>query len=336
MDIKEVLISLSSSVAIGDIDEACILAKDILKEYCPVFDCNDLGFYGKFDAKSDKTIMIEAHIDEVGMIVTHIDDNGFLSVSNCGGIDVKTLPSAQVVVHGKEKVKGVFCSTPPHLSKENATYDNISDIKIDTGLKEKAKELISIGDFVTYDVKASALIDSRVTSKSLDDRAGCTVLLELAGRLYGKDLPVNVVLLFSDKEELGMRGVRTAAYSLDIDEAIAVDVSFASAPGVPEDKSGKLSDGAMIGVSPVLSSKISKKLLALAKENGIAYQCEVMGGSTGTDADALSVMKEGIPCGLISVPLRNMHSAVEVVDTKDIVCTADLLEKYILDGGAVN
>ena len=132
-----------------------------------------------------------------------------------------------------------------------------------------------------------------------------------------------------------MRGARTAAYGIAADEAVAVDVSFALAPDLPTNKCGHLSKGTMIGISPILSSAVYKKLLALAKEKDIAYQTEVMGGTTGTDADVISVTKEGIPCGLLSVPLRNMHSSVEVVDINDIKATADLLEAYILDGGAI-
>ena len=335
MDIKEVLFSLCDNAAIGNVDSASKIAKNMLSKYCDTVSVGGLGFYGKFNADSDKTVLIEAHIDEVGMIVTHIDDNGFLTVANCGGIDVKTLPSLSVIIHGKREVKGVFCSTPMHLADKEQSFNDISEIKIDTGLKEKAKEFISIGDFVTYDTKAVSLLGSRVTAKSLDDRAGCTVLLKLAEMLYDKKPDINVVLLFSDAEELGMRGARTAVFDMDIDEAVAIDVSFALAPDLPSHKCGILSKGVMIGVSPILSSAIYKKLINLAKENDIEYQTEVMGGATGTDADVISVSKAGIPCGLVSIPLRNMHSSVEVVDIKDIESTAQLLYKYIACGGAL-
>lgn len=335
MNIKEILFSLSNACCIGEIKDATVVAKDVLSAFCNVTDLNGASFVGEFNSNKAKTVLIEAHIDEVGMIVTNVDDNGFVTVAACGGIDVKTLPSSTVVIHSKEKVTGVFCTTPPHLSKSDETYESISDLKIDTGLNKKAKEIISVGDFVTYDVKATSLCESRISGKSLDNRAGCAALLLLAEKLSGKELPVNVVLMFSDSEELGMRGARTAAYGITADEAVAVDVSFALAPDLPTNKCGHLSKGTMIGISPILSSAVYKKLLALAKEKDIAYQTEVMGGTTGTDADVISVTKEGIPCGLLSVPLRNMHSSVEVVDINDIKATADLLEAYILDGGAI-
>ncbi len=335
MDIKEVLFSLCDSAAIGSVDTASKTAEKILSNYCDTKSVGGLGFYGKFCADSKKTILIEAHIDEVGMIVTHIDNDGFLTVASCGGIDVKTLPSLPVIIHGKREVKGVFCSTPMHLADKEQSYADIGEVKIDTGLKEKAKELISVGDFATYDTKAASLCGSRITAKSLDDRAGCAVLLKLAEMLSENKPDVNVILLFSDAEELGMRGARTAVFDMDIDEAVAVDVSFALAPDLPAHKCGILSKGGMIGISPILSSAIYKKLICLAKENGIEYQTEVMGGTTGTDADVISITKAGIPCGLVSIPLRNMHSSAEVVDIKDIKASADLLYKYIACGGAL-
>lgn len=336
MNIKHTLKVLSDAVCIGDIREASVTAKDILKEYCPVTECEDSGFYGKFDFGREKTVIIEAHIDEVGMIVTDIDDEGFVTVCNCGGIDPKILSATPVVIHSSEKHNGVFCSVPPHLSNGKEKYDDISKIKIDTGLSKKAAELISIGDFVTYGVKSQELCENCITGKSLDNRAGCTALLLLAERLKKAELPVNVVLLFSYGEELGLRGVRTAAYGIKADEAIVIDVSFAQCPDIPKEKSGIMSNGAMIGFSPVLSSAISEKLVYTAEKNGFLYQKEVMGSSTGTDADVLSLVKEGIPCGLVSIPLKNMHSPVEIVDINDILSTVDIIEKYILFGGVSN
>ncbi len=335
MDIKEVLFSLCDNAAIGNVDFASKYAKSVLSNYCEVKELGGLSFCGAFNANSEKTVLIEAHIDEVGMIVTHIDDNGFLTVANCGGIDVKTLPSLPVVIHGKKEVKGVFCSTPMHLSKKEECFNDISEVKIDTALKEKAKDYINVGDFVTYDVKSASLLGSRVTAKSLDDRAGCAVLLSLAERLSKEELPVNVILLFSDAEELGLRGARTAVFDMDVNEAIAVDVSFAYAPDLPAHKCGTISKGAMIGISPVLSSAVYKKLLKIASEEGFAYQTEVMGGTTGTDADVISVTKGGIPCGLVSIPIRNMHSSSEVADINDIISCTELIYKYIIGGGAV-
>ena len=230
----------------------------------------------------------------------------------------------------------MFCSTPPHLSSGEIEYNDIGSLKIDTMLGLKARDIISVGDFVTFFAEPQELLGTRVTAKALDDRAGVTCLLELARRLSGKKLPFNVVFALTDAEELGVRGAKTATYDITPDEAIALDVSFADGPDIAPTECGKLSSGAMIGVSPVLDREISNKLISLAKENNIPYQTEVMAGRTGTNGDVISLNKSGVRTGLVSIPERNMHTEVEVVDIKDIESVCDILEQYILKGGVKN
>ena len=332
MNIKETLFELSNAVSIGNITEASDIAYKKLSKHVKAIQ-NGITVVGKIESDSNHTLMLEAHIDEVGFVVTDIDANGFLTVKNCGGIDLRSLPARTVTVHGKEKVTGVFCATPPHLGGPKE-YDDISALKIDTLLGEKAKEVISIGDFVTFNTKASDLCGSRIVGKSLDNRAGVACLLELAERLCDKKLPFNIVFAFTDQEELGCRGAQTASFDISPDEAIVIDVSFADAPDVPSNDCGKLGGGAMIGMSPVLDRGISKKLVSVAKGNNLSYQTEVMGGKTGTNGDVISISKSGVKTGLVSIPLRNMHSDVEIIDVKDIKNVCDLLEKYILGGNA--
>ncbi|MBR5473539.1 MAG: M42 family peptidase [Clostridia bacterium] len=332
MNIKETLFELSDAVSIGNITDASDKAYKILSQYADTTQ-NGINVIGKIKGNSEYTLMLEAHIDEVGFVVTDIDDNGFLSVKNCGGIDLRMLPSRTVVIHGKEKITGVFCATPPHLGGVKE-YDDISALKIDTLLGEKAKDVVSVGDFVTFNQKATDLNDTRVTGKSFDNRAGVVCLLALAKKLSGKQLPFNVVFALTDQEELGHRGAKTTVFDVSPDEAIALDVSFADAPDVPSNECGKLSGGAMIGISPVLDKQISKKLIAIAKDNNMPYQTEVMGGRTGTNGDVISISKSGVKTGLVSIPLRNMHTDVEIIDIKDIENVCDLLEKYILGGNA--
>ena len=332
MNIKETLFKLSNAVSIGNITDASNFAYGELSKYVKTIQ-NGITVVGKIESNSDYTLMLEAHIDEVGFVVTDVDDKGFLTVKNCGGIDLRALPSRVVTIHGKEKVIGVFCATPPHLGGPKE-YDDISALKIDTLLGEKAKEAISVGDFVTFNTKAASLQNGRITGKSLDNRAGVVCLLNLAERLCDKALPFNVVFALTDAEELGCRGAQTATFDISPDEAIVLDVSFADAPDVPGNECGTLGGGAMIGMSPVLDKGISKKLVSVAKDNNLSYQTEVMGGKTGTNGDVVSISKSGVKTGLVSIPLRNMHSDVEIIDVKDIENVCDLLEKYILGGNA--
>lgn len=335
MDIKETLMRLSEQSAVGTVKTAADTAYEILSKYARTEKTDNLTVIGFIKGASDKTLMLDAHIDEVAMIVTDVDDGGFITVAKSGGIDLRTLPAARVTVHGKRDIKAVFCSTPPHLSSGEAEYDDISKLKIDTALGSKAKEIVSVGDYVTYDVQPVSLFENIVTGKSLDDRAGVVCLLELAERLSDKKLPHNVAFVLSDGEELGLRGSKTATFSVEPDEAIAIDVSFGDGPDISPDDCGKVSHGAMIGISPVLDKEISRRLCECAEELGNEYQTEVMGGRTGTNGDVISVTKGGVRTGIVSIPLRNMHTGAELVDVRDIANVCDILEKYILSGGVL-
>ena len=336
MDIKEILFSLSERDAIGTVTEASDTAREILSEYAETQNVGNLSVVGFVKGKSDYTVLLDAHIDQIGMIVTDVDGEGFLTVSNSGGIDIRALPARAVKVHGKEKIPAVFCSTPPHLAKGETEYTDIAEMKLDTGLGKKAKEIVSIGDYVTFSAAPTSLSGDLVTGRSFDDRSGVACLLETAKRLSNKELPVSVAILLSDGEELGMRGAATAAFNIKADEAIAVDVSFGDGIGISETECGKLGEGAMIGVSPVLCRDLSDRLIGIAEQNGIKYQLEAMGGKTGTNADVISVSRGGVKTCTVSIPLRNMHTEVETLSLQDLNSVCDLLEKYILSGGLFN
>ena len=203
-------------------------------------------------------------------------------------------------------------------------------------LGAKAKDLVSLGDYITFSAEPAELSGGLVTGRSFDDRAGVACLLKTAELLSGKALPCRVVLLFSDAEELGMRGAAAASFGIRPDEVIAVDVTFGDGIGISAEECGKLGGGPMIGFSPVLDSGVSKKLCKVAAENGIDYAPEVMGGKTGTNADVLSTAESGAKTCTVSIPLRNMHTEVETVSLADIESSAELLAKYILSGGLLN
>ncbi len=336
MNIKELLFKLSSLDAVGNITAASDFAYGILSKYTSAEKMDNLTVIGFIDGKNDYTLMLDAHIDQIAMVVTDIDDNGFLTVSNAGGIDIRTLPSRAVNVHGKETVPAVFCATPPHLSKGEDTFNDIADIKLDTSLGKKTKDIVSVGDLVTFAGKCGELQNDLVYGRSFDDRAAVACLLMLAEKLYGKKPPINVAFVLSDSEELGMRGVRTAAFRVNPDEAIAIDVSFGDGVGISSEECGTLSKGGMIGISPSLSKEISNKLINTAKENDISYQLEVMGSRTGTNADMISINREGVKTCTLSIPLRNMHSETEILSLCDLESVCNLLYAYIMSGGALN
>ena len=336
MDIKQTVISLSESHgASGNEENAAAAALSVLREYCPdaaVVNGNVIGNFG-IHREGLPSLVLDAHIDQVGFIVTNITEEGFVKVGNIGGIDRRLLPAQPVVIHGKHDIKGVICSVPPHLSSGSSKVLSIEDIAIDTGMtSDELYQVISLGDTVTFDVSCRQLIGDRITGGALDDRCGVAALLYTLELLHGQNTAYNVTVIFSTQEEVGERGAKIGAFTIDPDIALAVDVSFAYAIGEDESKCGYLGKGPMIGLSPSLSREISDSLIAAAEKAGIPYQKEVMSGLTSTNADRYSVNKCGAKTCTVSIPLRNMHTPVEVIDIRDVEMTAKLLAEFIKEG----
>ncbi len=336
MELFELLKKLTDcSGTSGDETDAAAAAKEELAKYMPCeTDCmgNVVGSTGV----DGETVLLDAHLDQIGLIVTAIDDTGFLKISACGGADALVLAAAEVTVHGKEKLPGVIVSTPPHLNHNDEKKAlKITELAVDLGLtKAQAEEKVSVGDRITLNTPLKKMLNQRVCGASLDDRCGVAAILHCLD-LLGEDvkrLPLRVV--FSANEETGGSGAKVAGFNAQTAEAIAVDVSFAKAPGLKESVRAKLGKGTMIGFAPTLNHEMSKKLLRAAEENGIAYQCEVMSGRTGTNADDIAVAGKGTRMALLSIPLRNMHTAAEVVDLRDVEATAQLMAAYLRTGEA--
>lgn len=317
----------------GAENEAAAVASELLGRYMPVT-VDALGSVKGTKGNGEIHILLDAHLDQIGLVVTAVDEDGFLKVSKCGGADIRVLAASEVTVHGKEKLFGVITSTPPHLvtADDSGKAKSFDDIAVDIGMnKENAEKYVSLGDRITFNGKFTRLAGNRVSSPSIDDRAGVAAILRCLGMLEGKELDCKLTVCFSVQEETGGSGAQTAAFSADADEAIAVDVSFASAPDVSGEKYASLGGGAMIGYAPSLDYEMSRKLSDIAEKKNIPNQPEVMGGKTGTNCDEIQVAGKGVRTSLISVPLRNMHTAVEVCDLEDIENTAKLMAEYIIE-----
>lgn len=288
------------------------------------------GILGRRDAK--RRIMLDAHIDQIGMVVTNIDEDGFLHITQVGGVDRRTMPGSIVTVYGKETLTGVICTLPPHLAQGgDGKIAPVDKQAIDLGLtKEEAEKLVAIGDRAVLTNPVKKLLGSRVSGTALDDRAGCACIIRAARLVKDKDPDCCVMVVCSTREEVGGQGAKIRTYALEPTEAIAVDVSFAAQPGT-SGLTAELGGGPMIGFSASLDRRMSKRLIELAKENNIPYQLEAMGGRTGTNADSISVSRGGVRSGLISVPQRNMHTPAEVCDLSDMENIAKLIAAYILD-----
>ncbi|MBQ8027217.1 MAG: M20/M25/M40 family metallo-hydrolase [Clostridia bacterium] len=338
MEMFEILCALChSNGTSGDETAAAQVASQMLEKYMPVH-CDAMGnVIGDTEIAGSK-ILLDAHIDRIGFAVTAIDDKGFIKVARVGGIDPIVLSAAEVTVHGKQEVYGVIASTPPHLaSKEEKKAQQIDELALDVGMtKEEAEKIISVGDRITMNGDLQRLLTNRVSGAALDDRCGVAAILRCLEILGDKlnELPIRV--MFSSCEETGSAGAVAGGFSAGADEAIAVDVSFAKAPGTDDSIKAKLGEGTMIGYAPSLNFEMSRRLEKLAKEKGIKYQIEVMGSRTGTNADDIAVSAGGKKTALLSVPQRNMHTAVEIIDLDDIESTAQLMAAYILSREGAN
>lgn len=317
----------------GAENKAAAVAAELLGKYMPV-SIDPLGSITGTMGSGEMHILLDAHLDQIGLIVTAIDEDGFLKVTKCGGADIRVLAAAEVTVHGKEKLFGVITSTPPHLSTpdDSGKAKDFDDIAVDIGMnKETAEKYVSLGDRITFNGEFVPLAGNRVSSPSIDDRAGIAVILRCLEILEGRELNCKISVCFSVQEETGGSGAQTAAFAAQADEAIAVDVSFASAPNVSSEKYAALGGGAMIGYAPSLDYEMSRKLSLIAENKNIPNQPEVMGGKTGTNCDEIQVAGKGVKTALISIPLRNMHTAVEVCDLEDIENAARLMAEYITE-----
>lgn len=328
---KDNLIKLCNSCFIGSENAAADLAIEMLKPYVDEIKTDLTGsVFGFIKGKSEKTVLIEAHIDEIGFTVTNVLEGGFLRLSKVGGIDIRVLPSQSVIVHGKKDITGVFTSTPPHLAKgKSAEFSDLDEIFVDTGIKNIA-DYVSIGDFATFDITAKELQNGYITSKSIDDRSGCVAMIEVAKNLKQFGQPKDsIIVMLASGEELGNRGAKIGAFGKNIDEAIIVDVSFGVSPGTDPNHCGKCEKGAMIGVSPILDKKMRDTLIEISEKNKIPYQLEAMSGITSTDADVVTVTECGIKTALISIPIKYMHTPIETVYLDDIKAVSDLITEYL-------
>lgn len=278
------------------------------------------------------SVMIAAHLDEIGLIVTKVEEGGYLRFTTVGGVDISILPGQEVVVLGKEEVRGIVISKPPHLQEAGEANQpfKLTDLYIDTGLPgEKVSQVVSVGDIVKLDGELVELFGGCIAAGALDDRAGVAAMAESLERLVRKRHGFDVYAVATSMEEVEGSGAATSSFSIGPDMAVVVDVTIGSSPGIPERGSFGLGKGPVIGIGPNFHPKISKRLMDLAKELDIPHQVEPVPYPGGTDAYWIQVTREGIPTGLLSIPLRNMHTTVEVCKLEDIRRVSFLLSEFI-------
>jgi endoglucanase len=278
-----------------------------------------------------RSIMLAAHMDEIGLMVTGFEE-GFIRFTRVGGVDVRTILGQEVLVHGVRPLPGIVGSRPPHVlsAEEREKPVPLDKLFIDVGLSgERVRELVRVGDLITMHRDFLELAEGYVSGKAFDDRAGVASLAEALVLLGTMRHEWDVYAVATTQEEVGLRGAIASAYGVAPDIAIAVDVGFGAQQGVSDTESVSMDGGPAIAKGPNIHPLMHERLTAIAKDNELPHQLELSPGATDTDAWAIQVAREGIPTALLSIPLRYMHTSVETVCVKDIQRTGRLMALFI-------
>jgi len=282
-------------------------------------------------------LAVVGHIDEIGLIVTHISDEGFLYFIGVGGWDAQILVGQRVELITRDgPLPGVIGKKPIHLLKEEdrKKVAEIKELHIDVGAAsgEQAREMVRIGDVAVIAGEPEELPNGRLVSRALDNRLGAYVALESARQVAGDDrAPGDVAAVAAVQEEITFAGARTTAFALEPAVAIVVDVTHATdAPGVEPRELGehKLGSGPVIERGSIISPEVFERLHDAGESEGIPFTVAASARHTGTDADAVHISRAGVPTGVVSIPLRYMHSPVEMVALEDVEATARLIAAF--------
>jgi putative aminopeptidase FrvX len=282
------------------------------------------------------TLALVGHIDEIGVAVTNVEENGLLSFTTIGGISPETLVGQRIELLTKSgAVAGAIGRKriPPEQIRDRPRLE-LADLHIDIGAgsRAEAEELVRVGDVAVWHGAPVDLPNGRLLSRALDNRLGAYIALEAARRVAAsKRAAVDVVAVAAVQEEIGLYGARVAAYGLDPQVAIAIDVTPATDyPGGDPKRAGRieLGAGAMIARGPTLNKQVVELLAEAAEADSIPHAFEIYARTTSTDADELHLTRAGIPSGLISIPTRYLHSPNELCQLEDVESTIRLIVAF--------
>lgn len=285
------------------------------------------------------SVMLAAHMDEIGLMVHYVSDDGFLSVSAVGGVDAAILPGMRVDVHTKDGAyRGVVGRKPIHLIKadERKSVTPLEDLVIDLGMSgKKVRKHVRIGDPITFAVGYERFGKGMAVSRGFDDKCGVWVAVRVLEQLAAAGRArADFIVCATVQEEIGTRGAATSTFSLNPGVGLAFDVTHATDyPGIEKAKYGKImcGKGPVIARGPNITPAVFERLVAAAEAEGVPYQIEAEPAATGTDARAIQVARGGIATGLVSVPLRYMHTPTEVVALSDLEATVQLITRFVID-----
>ena len=278
------------------------------------------------------SIMIATHMDAIGLMVTGIAEGGLLRFTDIGGVDPRILPGQPVIVHGRQELPGIVVQPsgrqlPPEIADSPVPMEHLF---IDTGqLPRKVKDLIQVGDLASFATEPVSLAGETLAGHTLDNRASVAALTVCLEELQNRSLAWDLWAVATVQEETGLIGATTSTYEIQPSLAIAVDVTFAKGPGASDWDTYLLGKGPTLGWGPNIHPALYKAFKDLADKLEIPTAMEVMPRHSGTDGWVMQVTAEGIPTIVISVPLRYMHTPVELVAIKDIQRVGRLMAEFI-------
>jgi tetrahedral aminopeptidase len=275
-------------------------------------------------------LLLAAHMDAIGLMVSAVQQ-GFLRLTGIGGLDARVLPGQVVRVHGREELPGVVVQPPGHLlpSKTGDGPVPLEYLLVDVGLlPEKVEQLVRVGDLVSFDSAPLEMGADVFAGHSLDNRASVAAVTHCLQELRSYRHAWDIWAVATTQEEATLGGALTSAYALQPDLAVAIDVTFGSSPGSPSHKTFPMGKGITLGWGPNVHSGVFRVFQELAERLEIPYQVEVMPRHSGTDAYGLQIARAGIPTMVVSIPLRYMHTPVEVISMKDITRAGRLLAAF--------
>lgn len=281
------------------------------------------------------TLALFGHIDEIGFTVAHVDERGYVAFVGIGSIDPAPLVGRSVAIRGRggEWLPGVIGRDPHIAWDEPRRALKLDELRIDIGAvgRRDALERLRVGDPGVIDAGPVMLANGRLAGRALDNRVGAYIVLEAARRAADRDDRGEIVAVATTQEELGCQGATVSAFALSPGVAIAVDVDYASdgVGAVPERVGhSPLGSGAIVWRSPTIHPAVVELLEQAAQRTGTPYTLKTSNETTETDADVLQISRAGIPTGLVSVPVRSMHTPVEVVQISDIEAAVTMLAEF--------
>ena len=319
----------------GDEFRISKIAAELMAPYCDRVEIDDFGNvlgYRDCGIPGAKTVMMDAHIDQIGFLITEVTDEGFLRFTTVGGVDQRMLLGSELTVLTKKgPILGIVAAIPPHLQKagDNKKSVPIPEMVVDIGMTgEQAKKVVRVGDYMAFANDALELQGDALCGKAFDDRACLVCLLHAMELLQGKPLAVNVVVSASTKEETGFQGGISAGFKVQPDYAIAVDVTHARTGDAPQ-VIVKLGDGPNVDMGSNSNPKFAKRVIEVARAKQIPHIVTSCPAGSGTNAWPIQMQGQGVTTLVVSLPLKYMHSPVEMLRMSDVKNVGKLLAAFI-------